>query len=212
MSLSHKQDGFTLVEIAIVLVIIGILLGGILKGQAMITQGKIRSIEKEMNSASLAVLSYQDRYRALPGDDNQAQGRWATAANGNLSGNIDDAFNSSNDTHESRLLWKHLRHAGFINGDSSSAAQPTNAVGGLVGVQTDIRNGTTLIMNGVVICSTNLPAKVANALDAQQDDGLPGSGSLRSFSQSASNTPDFATAITAYVDNDGTLYTLCKTA
>jgi prepilin-type N-terminal cleavage/methylation domain-containing protein len=206
-----KQHGFTLVEIAIVLVIIGILLGGILKGQEMITQGKIRSIEKEMDSISIAILSYQDRYKALPGDDDKAKSRWATAENGNFSGTIDEAFNSVNDAHESRRLWNHLRRAGFINGDSESLAQPGNAVGGLVGVQTDIRNGTNIVLSGVVVCSTNLPAKIANAVDAQQDDGNPARGSLRGFGQSASNTADFATAINAYIDDGSTLYTLCKT-
>ncbi|WP_306606145.1 prepilin-type N-terminal cleavage/methylation domain-containing protein [Azonexus sp.] len=206
-----KQHGFTLVEIAIVLVIIGILLGGILKGQEMITQGKIRSVEKEMDSISIALLSYQDRYKALPGDDDKAKSRWTNTENGNFSGTIDEAFNSVNDAHETRRLWNHLRRAGFINGDSESFSQPGNAVGGLVGVQTDIRNGTSIVVSGVVICSTNLPAKVANAVDAQQDDGNPARGSLRGFSQSASNTPDFATTISAYVDDGNKLYTLCKT-
>ncbi len=205
-----KQHGFTLVEIAIVLVIIGILLGGILKGQEMIVQGKIRSIEKEMDSVSIAILSYQDRYKALPGDDNKAKNRWSTTENGNFSGAIDEAFNSITDTHESRLLWQHLRHAGFINGDTASLSQPINAAGGLVGVQTDIRNGGSLVLSGVVICSTNLPAKIANAIDAQQDDGNPARGRLRGFTQSANNTADFASTISAYVDDGSMLYALCK--
>jgi prepilin-type N-terminal cleavage/methylation domain-containing protein len=205
-----RQQGFTLVEIAIVLVIIGILLGGILKGQEMITQGKIRSIDKELDSVSVAILSYQDRYKALPGDDDKAKSRWTSAENGNLSGAIDDAFNSSNDAHESRRLWSHLRHSALINGAAESLAQPMNAVGGIIGVQTDIRNGTTTLLGGVVVCTTNLPAKIANAIDAQQDDGNPARGSLRGFSQSASNTPDLASGITAYVDDGSVLYTLCK--
>ena len=64
-----KQTGFTLVEIAIVLVIIGLLLGGILKGQEMITQAKIKNVINDFNGITAAVTSYQDRYRALPGDD-----------------------------------------------------------------------------------------------------------------------------------------------
>ena len=68
-----KQTGFTLVEIAIVLVIIGLLLGGILKGQEMITQAKIKNVVNDFNGITAAVNSYQDRYRALPGDDLSAQ-------------------------------------------------------------------------------------------------------------------------------------------
>ncbi len=55
------ESGFTLVEIAIVLVIIGLLLGGILKGQEMITQAKIKNIINDFNGVTAAVNSYQDR-------------------------------------------------------------------------------------------------------------------------------------------------------
>ena len=74
------QKGFTLVEIAIVLVIIGLLLGGILKGQEMITQAKIKNIISDFSGISAAFHGYQDRYRALPGDDAGAAARWAAAA------------------------------------------------------------------------------------------------------------------------------------
>src|SRR2546428_2602115 len=74
------QAGFTLVEIAIVLVIIGLLLGGILKGQEMITQAKIKNIVNDFNGVTVAVTSYQDRYRAIPGDDRNASTRWTVQA------------------------------------------------------------------------------------------------------------------------------------
>ena len=70
--MKSRQDGFTLVEIAIVLVIIGLLLGGILKGQEMITQAKIKNVIADISGVSAAMYGYQDRYRALPGDDNVA--------------------------------------------------------------------------------------------------------------------------------------------
>src|SRR5438093_8442221 len=66
------EMGFTLVEIAIVLVIIGLLLGGILKGQEMITQAKIKNVINDFNGVTVAITSYQDRYRAIPGDDRNA--------------------------------------------------------------------------------------------------------------------------------------------
>src|SRR5512135_3231819 len=81
-----KQKGFTLVEIAIVLVIIGLLLGGILKGQEMITQAKIKNVVNDFNGITAAVNSYKDRYRALPGDDTTASGRWTGSVNGNGDG------------------------------------------------------------------------------------------------------------------------------
>src|SRR5262245_43449492 len=93
MTIERKQAGFTLVEIAIVLVIIGLLLGGILKGQEMITQAKIKNVIADVSGVSAAMYGYQDRYRALPGDDKAAggaTGRWGTAA---TSGNGDGVVN-----------------------------------------------------------------------------------------------------------------------
>ena len=83
----RKQQGFTLIEIAIVLVIIGLLLGGILKGQEMITQAKIKNSIADFSGISAAYYGYQDRYRAIPGDDPNAT-RWTStpavvAGNGN---------------------------------------------------------------------------------------------------------------------------------
>src|ERR1700704_5776013 len=93
------QTGFTLVEIAIVLVIIGLLLGGILKGQEMITQAKIKNVIADMTGISAAMYGYQDRYRALPGDDKNAgtagggAGRWgALTASGNGDGTIQGLY------------------------------------------------------------------------------------------------------------------------
>ena len=77
--MKHTQKGFTLVEIAIVLVIIGLLLGGILKGQEMITQAKIKNVVADFSGVSAAYYGYQDRYRAIPGDDPNALTRWAGA-------------------------------------------------------------------------------------------------------------------------------------
>ena len=77
--MKSRQQGFTLVEIAIVLVIIGLLLGGILKGQEMITQAKIKNVIADFSGVSAAYHGYQDRYRAIPGDDPNAASRWTTA-------------------------------------------------------------------------------------------------------------------------------------
>src|SRR5665647_1149015 len=140
-----RQTGFTLVEIAIVLVIIGLLLGGILKGQEMITQAKIKNVLNDFNGISAAVNSYQDRYRALPGDELNAQtvARWGAAAFGG-DGNgtfirgataaATDVYNNPAEapaatTAEANLFWSHLRLAGFVPGATSgvpSTNQPNN--------------------------------------------------------------------------------------
>ena len=70
--MKNQQKGFTLVEIAIVLVIIGLLMGGVLKGQELINSAKVKNFANDFRSISSFVYAYQDRFRALPGDDDAA--------------------------------------------------------------------------------------------------------------------------------------------
>ncbi len=121
-SKNSTEAGFTLVEIAIVLVIIGLLLGGILKGQEMITQARIKNIINDFNGVTVAVTSYQDRYRAIPGDDLNASARWTVQApaSGDGNGVIKGLYNAPPGAAapataaESNLFWQHLRIAGFV--------------------------------------------------------------------------------------------------
>ena len=69
--MKSQQSGFTLVEIAIVLVIIGLLLGGILKGQELINSAKAKSLANDFRAIPVYIYGYQDKFRALPGDDAQ---------------------------------------------------------------------------------------------------------------------------------------------
>jgi prepilin-type N-terminal cleavage/methylation domain-containing protein len=121
MKQTLKQRGFTLVEIAIVLVIIGLLLGGILKGQEMITQAKIKNVVADFSGISAAYYGYQDRYRSIPGDDTQAATRWTTptaAVAGDGNGIVAGQYNAACATaaDESCQWWDHLRRAGFVAG------------------------------------------------------------------------------------------------
>ena len=64
-----QQSGFTLVEIAIVLVIIGLLLGGILKGQELINSAKVKNLANDFRVIPTYIYAYQDKFKSLPGDD-----------------------------------------------------------------------------------------------------------------------------------------------
>lgn len=215
-----KTDGFTLVEIAIVLVIIGLLLGGILKGQEMITQAKIKNVIADYSGISAAYHGYQDRYRVIPGDDPNAATRWvgasvsATKGDGVVQGKYNDSTcNTAGTTVESCLWWDHLRRAGFVAG--SGTGQPFNAVTGLIGVQTGSNGGTppTALggFSGLIICSANLPDKIAIAVDTQMDDGKIATGTVRGQLQNSPN-PDISTAAdtTEYQETGTNTYTLCR--
>src|SRR5438132_6984174 len=67
-----RQTGFTLIEIAIVLVIIGLLLGGVLKGQELITGARVRNLISQQDGVKAAYFGFLDRFRALPGDYSNA--------------------------------------------------------------------------------------------------------------------------------------------
>lgn len=204
---SRRQSGFTLIEIAIVLVIIGLLLGGILKGQELITQGRIRNVANDFQSMTAAINLYQDRYRALPGDDAGAATRWGVTAPTPTSGTLGDgiisgAYNTATTTDESRQLWLHLRRAGLVGGAVTDNTTPPNAASGATGVQ----NGAFGIP-GIVICSNNLPAKIAQAIDTQFDDGSAITGTVRGVT----GTTASATVPTVnYVDDGANFYVVCK--
>jgi prepilin-type N-terminal cleavage/methylation domain-containing protein len=218
-----KQTGFTLVEIAIVLVIIGLLLGGILKGQEMITQAKIKNVIADMSGVSAAMYGYQDRYRALPGDDKGAVGRWgSTAVTGGTPGNgvIEGVYASATLTHESMMFWDHLRRAGFVGG--SGAENPFNAVSGKLGVQTgdgsDATPGgvlgtaaSTNLFSALILCSANLPDKIAISVDAQMDDGIGNAGTVRGLLQTQPNMPLAVDGAAATYTEDGvSTYVVCR--
>ena len=210
--MKRAQTGFTLVEIAIVLVIIGLLLGGILKGQEMITQAKIKNVVSDFSGISAAYYGYQDRYRAIPGDDLNAATRWTGATAGNGDGQVAGAYNSQTATDESRLWWDHLRRAGFVAGNGTQ--QPFNAVTGMIGVQTGNGAGSTVLggFGSLIICSAGLPDKIAIAVDTQMDDGLIATGTVRGQMHTAGPNPNINTAADAsnYAETGTNVYTLCR--
>lgn len=208
-----RQAGFTLVEIAIVLVIIGLLLGAILKGQELIENSRAKNAINEVSSIKAAHYSYIDRYKRLPGDDNgqpggfnSRGGSWTGMAGGNGNGVIGPIANPFAATGEGIAYFQHLRAAGFITGDpaaTGAAALPRNAFGGLTGIMNGINPGYT--QNTLQICQGNVAGKAARAIDSQVDDGRPNSGTVRATLGASNTVP--GTAATAY--DEGQAYTIC---
>ncbi len=214
--MKKAQSGFTLVEIAIVLVIIGLLLGGVLKGQELINSAKVKNITNDFRTIPLFIYGYQDKFKRLPGDDNAASTRFgssgtnATGPTGHILGNgiIEGSWNSTAVADENVLFWQHVRLAGLASGstdftDSAKASLPTNAEGGQIGIQmsTPIKD-----LNGTYyICSTGINSKLAQQLDTTMDDGSPDKGTLRAQEGSTTNAANGGA--TSYAD--GKTYTVC---
>jgi len=218
-AMKKSQKGFTLVEIAIVLVIIGLLLGGILKGQEMITQAKIKNVIADVTGVSAAMYGYQDRYRALPGDDKGAT-RWTSvpaAAPGHGNGVIEGTYNSAA-VGESLNFWDHLRRAGFVGGQGTE--NPFNAVSGKMGVQTGDGTGptpggvlavsapATEQFTGLILCTANLPDKIAVSVVAETVKDKGKTGSVRG--QKGGGNPNIAAAAEDYTEDGVSTYVVCR--
>lgn len=215
MQSTKTQSGFTLVEIAVVLVIIGLLLGGILKGQELIENSRVKSAANDINAIRAAYAGYIDRYKRLPGDDGTVTtlrargGSWAgiTAA-GNQDGVIaaDVANLNSPPTGERLAFFQHLRAAGFLSGNpatTGTAALPRNPWGGFVNIVNDTNQGRTGAR--LQVCLGNVPGKAAVALDSTLDDGRPDGGTLRA--SAGGNDPGAAPPNDGYKEDQ--TYAIC---
>jgi prepilin-type N-terminal cleavage/methylation domain-containing protein len=181
----RKQAGFTLIEIAIVLVIIGLLLGGVLKGQELITSARVRNLISQQDGIKAAYFGFLDRFRALPGDYSLAStniANVAAGANGNGNGQILTAVTDTID--EYIAVWDHLSKAGFINGSYTYAANPetpgtapTSPYARYIQVIYDNAYGAgggALRHN--IKTGNGIPSELLSEIDRKIDDGNPVTG------------------------------------
>lgn len=216
----QRQQGFTLVEIAIVLVIIGLLLGGVLKGQEMIENSKIKSIANDMKAMQAAYNAHIDRYKAIPGDEPPAvmTGRgWTGTAvpgaayNGTLAITVAQTFTNGGDQ---PALWRSLRASLLVSGDpaapGTAAGLPTHGGGGMLGVTA----GPAYGMAGPLVCASGLTTKQAAGIDALIDGAgaVNNTGALRGASAAAAPLAPVAAApaaATPYNETSANRWTVC---
>ena len=211
-----QQKGFTLIEMAIVLVIVGLLLGGVLKGQELIDSSRIKNVVADLKGVSAANNGYFDRFRALPGDDGPAgtlaarAGAWTGMTIAGDSDGIMDITAAETFTAggEGAGFFLHTRAAGFLGGNltatSGAAVLPINSFGGLIGVTGNPGMGFAPVA-GKYVCAGSVPGKAARAIDVSMDDGDPTTGVMRATQGGANTTP--AGAAATY--SDAQQYTIC---
>jgi prepilin-type N-terminal cleavage/methylation domain-containing protein len=220
--MKNNQSGFTLVEIAIVLVIIGLLLGGVLKGQELINSAKVKNFATDFRNIPLFIYGYQDKFKALPGDDAKVGdhlGGAATSAGVTLltptagtlgNGRIEGNYNSTAAADESVAFWQHVRLANLASGATAfttpATDMPTNADGGKIGIQSTAP--ITGMTGSYFVCSEAIQGKFAKQIDITLDDGNTAGGSVRVASGSYAGTALTAVATTAIVDGD--TYIVCS--
>ena len=199
--MTKRQSGFTLIEIAIVLVIIGLLLGGVLKGQELITGARVRNLVQQQDGLKAAYFGFLDRYRALPGDYKSAK----TTINGaSEDGNADGQVTDAGTIKESVLVWEHLSKAGFINGSyiysasPSDTSNPKNPYASFVQLVYDDVYGTgTPAKRHNLKTGAQVPVDIAAEVDRKIDDGAPYTGSFQfsTWKGGAAADPDAAKCV-----------------
>lgn len=185
MKKDSGQKGFTLVELAIVMVIIGLMIGAVLKGQAMIDDAKQKRLLNDLQGVSAAYFTYYDRYGAIPGDDTSTHG-WSGLAAGGGNGFI--AGNNNNDGTEAHEAWQALRYAGLISGDPAStgaAHVPGHPYGGKYNFGARAFSG---IGTKNYIRVVNVAGSVGETIDVKFDDGTWNTGTVQANRAYTNNT------------------------
>lgn len=201
----NKQLGFSLIELAIVLVIAGLLMAGVLRGQEWISNAKVKSLAADFRNIPTYFYGYQDRFRALPGDDDAAVTHvGGTDASQGQNSLIEGSWDTTTQTDESYLVWQHLRLAGLMNGSTnvtdSSTYVPRNSEGGRIGV-TSVGSlaevDATTMVGAHVVCSNGVLGRYALQLDAMLDDGAGNSGAMRILTAGATASIGHASIVAA---------------
>jgi len=192
--------GFTLIELSIVIVIIGLIVAGVVGGQALVKQAKLRSITSEFNKIQLAINAFRLEYNALPGDMNNAHSYWGNSCHTDSNICNGDGNNrlATWNTDEAFMFWKHLSLAGILDGNYSgeSLGNPDPFEGNINTMESDYNgalyhiNGASYYMNNWIGLYVSLGAKRQNDrpvvamltpkeafnIDKKVDDGKPGLG------------------------------------
>jgi prepilin-type N-terminal cleavage/methylation domain-containing protein len=197
------EKGFTLIEMSIVLVIIGLIIGGVLKGQEMIGSTRLKGVVTQWDSYKAAMNGFLDKFAALPGDYALATTRIRASGvdNGGGDGSIGTDANAANvftndaNAGENLNAWAHMAAAGLIGGVTVSAganAQAANSGGVPAG---KVSGSTFAILSGSAGASGQtsvwarlqqgsgtaavvLSGKDAGEIDRKFDDESPNAGSV----------------------------------
>jgi prepilin-type N-terminal cleavage/methylation domain-containing protein len=201
--ISSPRQGFTLIEISIVLVIIGLVIGGVLVGKELVFAAQVRAQVTQIEQLNTAVATFRSKYACLPGDCATAEDRGLGLPgdygnNGNGSGVIGDATVTPPEQTEGTNFWYHLYQAGLIVEDTSNTTVKPKLAGNVSGDVTIVKETDLLYVtlgnpHLIALAATNgsfglyLPS-AAYAIDSKMDNGLPTSGTVQAISALSTQT------------------------
>jgi prepilin-type N-terminal cleavage/methylation domain-containing protein len=205
------SPGFTLVELSIVLVIIGLILGGVMVGRSMIRSTQVNRVASDLESYAAAAQMFVDKYQGLPGDMTNATTYWSSTivANGDGDGQL-DAAGAASTAGETFGAWEQMALAGMLKGTFNGIAGAggvNNAVPGTNAPKGPLSgtayawayygtlSGGPNLYDGYygnslhfgTALTTTVPSTFAltpseaYAIDLKIDDGIPGTGNLLSY-------------------------------
>lgn len=199
---NHSCAGFTLVELSIVIVIIGLIVAGVVGGQTLVKQAKLRTIAADFQKFETALNAFLLSYDQLPGDFDKAQDYWGAGVN---NGNDDNFITCEGGAqrHEAIDVWEHLYRAEILSEiyvGASGAGNQDVSVGGVNVPKSSYSNQVysifssnpfiifnRQIMMSIVFgtqgtscpwCNGGLLANDARSIDMKVDDGIANQGKL----------------------------------
>jgi prepilin-type N-terminal cleavage/methylation domain-containing protein len=203
------SSGFTLVELSIVLVIIGLIVGGVLAGQSLVQAAKVTRVVSEFKKYQAAINMFRDKYDAWPGDMPNATSYWSNTVNGN-GDNVVAFFGGV----ETLRAWQQLSLAEMVEGKYTGVYDsvlpwwkpklnlaPSAMESGVFHIRGDrALEGSTATFNHLLFSASISAAFAEEAIlipsdafniDTKMDDGIPTTGKIRTLDLSgcrASNT------------------------
>lgn len=203
---AKAQQGWTLLEIVLLILIVGLILAGVVKGQEMITSAKVKRVAGQLDEIRASYLGFVDRFQALPGDYAEADVTLDCGGTACLRGNGDGRIHSAttpvngSQVREDLLVWTHLAASGFLKGDyrmvdgealARDENSPKNAYSVYLQIVFDGRYG--LSDGGVprhnLKTGAQVPIEVVAELDRKTDDGKPYKGGVQFSTYNANGAP-----------------------
>ena len=181
----NPQNGFTLIELSIVVVVIGLIASGIMAGMSLVHESKLRAFNAHLTKMDAALYTFKLQYNASPGDMENASRFWPGANDGNANRAIDSSL-------ESQYLIEHLNVSNTINlqahsADTTMSVTPSHGQQMLIYTQDGSSNfyggsrGKTYGQFFTIYGGSNISGLDTFKLDRKIDDGFAKTGKMRGF-------------------------------